>query len=447
MMQLINLVNPDYNENLLSYNWTFANPIYTWQSNVLGAIIELTSSQVYGELNSLRIYHTSWDTNSIEVSPIDTSKYSFSVERGGIHSFSFKGFSKPAGSWFPEIEGEFRLIKNGNPLDYISFPFKIGNNTEPEFTFAYEKWQTFYQTASLNIGVVYTPTIIIPANPSFTPGFFELFLDGFKIEYVEDRVYNIPSYYTTPIKKEMYIEINSNTSLSYENEVVYVLANEFNIQLPSATSFKGKRFNIINGGDKVVTLLAQGIELIEGEPSKLIGVDTTLSIISTGTVWVIENRSRFYNIARTQWVSNIPVTSIANGASLNILTLLTDANKLANGTDNNKYELNIETDTIKTYWKGDIQTHTIRCTYTIATGSDQNFLLELRRTVDNTILGVEQVERNADTGLATAEFVTYTYGPLDPFITGGFNLTFKNNSGASVDLITNLNLFIETKFK
>ena len=47
----------------------------------------------------------------------------------------------------------------------------------------------------------------------------------------------------------------------------------------------------------------------------------------------------------------------------------------------------------------------------------------------------------------SADFLTYTYRALDPFVTGGFYLSLDNNSDATVDLITSLNLLITTYFK
>lgn len=240
--------------------------------------------------------------------------------------------------------------------------------------------------------------------------------------------------------------ISSADSLTLSDNTLCISSGTFSVGIVTAVGNSGKRFNVSNSGTGIITLDPNGSQTINGALTLIIPSQTGVTIQSDGTNWIIVNKFRLETLNRTQWIQSISTTTIANAASLNLFTLITDANKSANGTDGGVYELSVATDKILTKWKGAKQTHHIRISGTIVTGSDQHYLLTLRRFSDNNVLGVVQLNRNADTGLFTADFLTYTYSDSDPFVTGGFYIQIDNNSGASVDISTSINLLIVTYF-
>jgi hypothetical protein len=239
----------------------------------------------------------------------------------------------------------------------------------------------------------------------------------------------------------------SATSLDLTDKTLLLTSGTFNVDILTAIGNSGITFEVTNKGSGIITLDPSGSELIEGISTLIIPAQTGVTIKSDGVGWIVINKSKQELINSTQWVKSIATTTITNGNSLNLLTLLVDADKSVNGTDGGIYELSIATNKILTYWKGNKSTHHLRVLFTITTGTDQHYTLTLRRFSDNSILSAAQLNRNSDTGLITADFITYTYSAIDPFVTGGFYIQLDNNSGASVDLTTSLNLLIETHFK
>lgn len=240
---------------------------------------------------------------------------------------------------------------------------------------------------------------------------------------------------TNLISSDKHIDVSSGT-----------FTIPFNVSATSSTVY-GKEFIITNSGSGIVTLDANGTETIGGKLTYVVPAESGLEFRSNGTNWILTNRFKQENFNRTQWSQNISTTAIADATSLNLLTLIPNASKVANGTDGGINELNIASNSILIPWRGTPMTHQIRLTGTLATGTDQHYGITLRRTADNSIISSYEINRNADVGLFTVDFVTYTGSSSDPFVTGGFYLSFDNNSGASVDLTTNLNLFITSNFK
>lgn len=241
--------------------------------------------------------------------------------------------------------------------------------------------------------------------------------------------------------------VSATTTLDVTDKTLNISSGTFTVNIVTAEGNEGITFEVINSGTGVVTLDAFGTQTIGGSLTLVVPVKSGYTIKSDGANWIIIDRFRMETLNRTQWIQSIGTTTINNGASLNFLTLISDANKSANGTDGGHYELSVATDKILTKWGGSVMTHHMRVGFTITTGTDQHYNLTLRRFVDNTILSSAKINRDADTGVCTADFLTYTYSELDPFVTGGFYIQLDNNSGASVDLITSINLFITTYFK
>lgn len=240
---------------------------------------------------------------------------------------------------------------------------------------------------------------------------------------------------TNLISDDKHIDISSGT-----------FTIPFNVSATSSTVY-GKEFVVTNSGSGIVTLDPNGSETINSKTTYVVPAESQLSFRSNGSNWVITNRSKLENFNRTQWSQNISTTTVNDATALNLLTLIPNGSKVANGTDGGINELNIASNSILVPWRGTPMTHQIRLTGTLTTGTAQNYNITLRRTADNSIISSYQVNRNADVGLFTMDFVTYTGSSSDPFVTGGFYLSFDNNSGASVDLTTNLNLFVTTNFK
>ena len=456
MMNLIHEVLNEYNENILTDNWKNSNYVNWVATNLAGTIMEESDSRRYEEGKSLRLYINGYDTGDTSFQPVAQLDTAFVAPKTGNYLFSMRVYL-PGTAFLPEVEGELNFMNWDTMTLLPTIPFKIGNNTDPEFSFSYNKWQTFYTQVFLTAGTTYVldgGTIF--AQPTYAPGVVEIFFDGFKMEYISDRNFVIPTYYTKP-------SANDNTSSGYVeysggpitinpyDKTIYISSGTFTVNLPTSKGIKGKEFEIINAGNGIITLnTVGGGEIIgnSGSTSYVIASQCGVVIQSNGEDWRIKHQLRMETLNRTQWVQNIALTSISNASSLNLLTLIPNASKFANGTDGGFNELNITGgNRILTNWTGKPTTHHIRITLTISTGSDQHYTLTLRRFADNSVLGAAQLNRNADTGLQTIDFITYTYSDVDPFVTGGFYISLDNNSGASVDLITSLNLFITTYFK
>ena len=153
--------------------------------------------------------------------------------------------------------------------------------------------------------------------------------------------------------------------------------------------------------------------------------------------------ARFF---RTQWEATLPnPITIAAGGELNLLTLVPNNTKVANGCDIDYNALNIVSNSIKVPFQG-VMAHTIRAGFYIQTGVTQYFDIELRRTSDNTAIGTAQATRNNDTSRHTALFESYTNSDTDPFVTTGFYVAIKNQSGSSITLPGNskINIYIIT---
>lgn len=451
MMNLIQQVHAEYNENVLTDNYKNVNRMLWTAVNTPAATMVETNDYTYEEGKSLRLNIQGYASDETEFSPVVSDYFEFIVPKTGKYIFSVRALVPDTSPDLPNFVGRFFLSLVGGGPSIIPLDFKIGNNTEPEFTFEYGKWQTFFTEVTLTQGEVYTILGEVDKEVTWTGGPVNLYFAGFKLEYIEDKNYNIPTYYTKPMSSggtsTAYIEVDYFATLENYHKTVAITANSFTVTLPSATHCLGKEIEVLNKGIGIPSIVALGGENIDGLSSKLIQPGTGIKVISNGIYWKINNIFRLETFNRTQWVQNIALTTINNATSLNLMTLITNASKLANGTDGGVNTLDIVSNGIKTNWKGAVMSHHIRLGLTIAVGTDQHYTLTLRRVVDNSIVASTLLNRNADTGFTSADFLTYTYGALDPFVTGGFYLSLDNNSGATVDLITSLNLLITTYFK
>lgn len=202
MMTKINTPYCEYNENILTSDFTFDN-ILPWEfsvgAGIVGNTVGTSNEQHFVGTKSLKIHHEEYNSNAIIVKPTNSGDYEFTVPRDGDYRYSFASFILASNPWLPEVSGNLLLYANGNPTPIYTLPFKIGNNSEPEFSYAYRKWQLFYDDIFLNEGDVISLAINITYQSTFTPGILDIYFDRFKVEYVTDRNFEEPTFYTLPI--------------------------------------------------------------------------------------------------------------------------------------------------------------------------------------------------------------------------------------------------------
>lgn len=84
-----------------------------------------------------------------------------------------------------------------------------------------------------------------------------------------------------------YVEKTADYTLTPNDNVVNCTANSFTITLPSASNLAGKPYTITNSGSGVITVLPDGVELIDGASSQIIDPGNSMSVIATGSGWII----------------------------------------------------------------------------------------------------------------------------------------------------------------
>lgn len=191
---------PHYNENVLTQDFTFNNN-KSWTLTVgagTGAVVESSTDEYFCIEKSLKIAHPQYDLNDITFRPTTSTDYAFTIPRTGKYIFSFRCLL-PGSTFLPELVGGISFYINGAGSPYVTLPFNIGNNSLPEFTYIYNAWQTFFDDITFTAGQVVTFSMHLTADPTWTPGNLEFFLDGFKLEYVRDKDYSQPTIYSLPI--------------------------------------------------------------------------------------------------------------------------------------------------------------------------------------------------------------------------------------------------------
>lgn len=93
--------------------------------------------------------------------------------------------------------------------------------------------------------------------------------------------------------------------------------------------------------------------------------------------------------------------------------------------------------------------HNFRVNFGIDVGSTQTLALSLRRFTDDSVIGSEiPVLRNADERGQQFNFISYTSGASDPFVTGGFWFALRNDSGTSVmNIQDSIGILIQTYYQ
>lgn len=199
----IDTTHPEYNENILTSDFTFDNSLlweFTVGAGIPGNLVETSTEQHYVGEKSLKIYHTEYDTNAITIAPVTATDYDFVIPRDGHYMFSMRTLIDASAPWLPEVDGSISFYSNGSGTPTITLPFKAGNNAEPKFSYQYNKWQTLYdELGYFTKGDIVTISIYIDYQSTFTPAILKMYFDGFDVKYIDDRAYSIPSLYTLPI--------------------------------------------------------------------------------------------------------------------------------------------------------------------------------------------------------------------------------------------------------
>lgn len=92
--------------------------------------------------------------------------------------------------------------------------------------------------------------------------------------------------------------------------------------------------------------------------------------------------------------------------------------------------------------------HNFRVNFDIATGTLQTLALSLRRWADDSVIGSEiPINRSQDVAGNQENFVSYTAGANDPFVTGGFYFALRNNSGANINIDGTVGILIQNYFQ
>jgi hypothetical protein len=157
---------------------------------------------------------------------------------------------------------------------------------------------------------------------------------------------------------------------------------------------------------------------------------------------------------RTQFSRTLTTAiTVANNTFLNFFDnnlALRTSDKAPAGTDAIDTLNILPTGGIIVPWNGIRMHHTIRISFEIASGSAQEYRLELRRVADNSVIGAAApVQRRTGFSGVLFDFETFTGGNTDAFVTGGFYIALFNQSGQSLQIAitTPINVYINTKYQ
>lgn len=309
--------------------------------------------------------------------------------------------------------------------------------------------ENLYPSSKINYNIVGTPGSTITQNvfsantdtslrvlsSSVAPTIID-FTDGVTVK--RDGIYGFSLYFC-------YFTLPNDWQISLKVYKNGILLQNFNSDL-GASGFVLGKWNVygqtfsLNAND-VITFRLEATTGIVGNvlyisAPKFEILDKCFNIPSYYTYPTNHfSKSTDLQLTETQWdVPDIGAQIISNGSSINLLTLIDD------GTDKNITntdvfdELNIVSNSIKTTYRNCKIAHTIRLSFNIDSGSEQFYQVQIRRTIDNSIVYRMPVLRNADETIQTIEMTTRTLSNLDPFTIDGFYLAFVNNSGASATL-------------
>lgn len=137
-----------------------------------------------------------------------------------------------------------------------------------------------------------------------------------------------------------------------------------------------------------------------------------------------------------------------SAAALSVLTITNVTTNLSGSVDLTSIGNHVVIPYVGEPYEGLRLVHHFRVNFNITTGTIQTTALSLRRWADDSIIGSEiQVDRNPDVAGVQENFVSYTAGASDPFVTGGFYFALRNDSGVSLDITGTVGILIVTTFQ
>jgi hypothetical protein len=193
----INNTQPDFNDNILSNDFSFEN-ILPWSFNNVEAIDSTigTSDDIAYEGNKcLKAFHLNSNSHELETYPTDPDKYNFTTYKSGEHIFSFRTYIIENISYpLDDVSVKIMIHLKGNPV-----PTTILYCNIIQQEYVYSKWQTFFEKITLLGNTDYQIFIEFTNSGNYIPDEYTIYLDGFKLEYIQDRDFNIPTMYSKPI--------------------------------------------------------------------------------------------------------------------------------------------------------------------------------------------------------------------------------------------------------
>jgi hypothetical protein len=84
-----------------------------------------------------------------------------------------------------------------------------------------------------------------------------------------------------------YIAKTANYTATIDNHIIDCTANTFTITLPTAVGITGREYVIKNSGTGTITVDGATTETIDGQLTQSLSQYDALTIISTGTNWII----------------------------------------------------------------------------------------------------------------------------------------------------------------
>lgn len=197
---------------------------------------------------------------------------------------------------------------------------------------------------------------------------------------------------------------------------------------------------VSSGGDPL--LKAQ----VDSNTAEIIGL--ALDLIGITTDHVTQTVTQWAN---ANWLAE-PI-GVTDGSGYDLLLAIDNVGHKNSAVTDSLDELNItlraadNLPVIKTTYRGQRTTHQIRLTMNITTGNDQHYEVQIKRGSDDSIVASYPVSRNPDSPIITVDLLTFTYKADDPYVTDGFYLEFRNDSGLTAEISGSYSLTIFNSYQ
>ncbi len=202
--QKITDVKAQYNKNVLPLDFLNENT-HAWTAFLSGGTITaVCQDEIFYRKKGIRIQASGTDGNDSFFALADQNHYSFTVPQNGEYIFQFAAYSNCPSNSPVEINGWLDIkeltVPVFSPPLLQGLEFKIGNNSEPEFSFNYRKWEHFFIRVALEQGKTYFMEWNINQDVSAIYDWLDLTLDMFKLELMNGKTFDIPTIYTKPLE-------------------------------------------------------------------------------------------------------------------------------------------------------------------------------------------------------------------------------------------------------